>query len=402
MERMKGSVPRTNKRRNPRALPLPSGARLRDFQRRLLTWFDHRKRALPWRETSDPYRIWISEVMLQQTRVAAVLPYYHRFLKRFPTVRALARAPEESVLEAWAGLGYYSRARNLQRAAQEIVSKHHGKFPKTLDEALALPGVGHYTAAAVLSLAYSVPLAVLDGNVARVIARLSATRGDVREPAKWRGLQAAADALLPPAAIGTPGAWNQSLMELGATVCTPRAPACPECPISRFCHARAQGLQNEIPQKRTKPAPVAVRLAAAVLLDPQRRTLLVLPNDRAAGALFSRMWQFPAVPAATMGAEAALRRHLRDTLGIEPAECLALPATRHTVTFRRITLLPFLIPVDELPAPWQAGDARGENTQLPLEEVESRPASSATKKIARAGLRGTDISVCPSVPRSQN
>jgi len=146
------------------------------------------------------------------------------------------------------------------------------------------------------------------------------------------------------------------------------------------------GLQYQIPAKRVKRAQVNVRLAAAVLLDPQRRTLLVRPND--GDGLFSRMWQFPALHATAKGAENALRRHLRDTLGIESAECLALPPARHTVTFRRITLLPFLVPVETLPAPWAPGDARGESAQLPLEEVESRPASSATRKIARAGLRG--------------
>ena len=368
-------------------LRLPSNTSLRPFQRRLLAWFELRKRELPWRKTRDPYRIWISEIMLQQTRVAAVLPYYERFLQRFPTVRALARAPEEAVLEAWAGLGYYSRARNLQRAAKEIVRRHAGRFPRTHAEALALPGVGRYTAAAVLSMAYDVPLAALDGNVARVIARLAAMRGDIRRPSAWRQLEAAAGKLLPPASVGTPGAWNQAMMELGATVCTPRGPACAECPVARHCRARSLGIQDEIPQKRAKPEAVDVHLAAAVLLDPQRRTLLVRgANGAADDHLFSRMWQFPAVRLSKPDG-GALLRHLRDDLGIHAAQCHTLRAARHTVTFHRITLQPFLVLVDALPAPRSAAGSRGESAHVPLEEVDQWPTSSATRKIARAGLR---------------
>jgi A/G-specific adenine glycosylase len=403
-------VPR-KKNQPPRALPLPSGGPLREFRRRLLAWFRGRQRPLPWRKTHDPYRIWISEVMLQQTRVAAVLPFYNRFLESFPNVRALARAPSEAVLEAWAGLGYYSRARNLQRAAQEIVRNHRGRFPKSLNDALALPGVGQYTAAAVLSIAYHTPLAVLDGNVARVLARLAAVRGDLRLPERWRQLEAAAQVLLPSRAIGTPrkwnqammkpvaqpllavlsvrspGAWNQAMMELGATVCTPRAPTCGECPVARYCRARAMGLQDQIPEKRVKRAPVIVRLAAAVLLDAKRRTLLVRPQNGAGDGLFSRMWQFPALEV-TSDPELTLRRHLRESLGIDAAECIALSPARHTVTFRRITLLPFLVPVEVLPGAQRSRTAATESTQIALAEVERWPTSSATRKIARAALRG--------------
>src|ERR1700693_1540441 len=182
---------------------------LRAFRRRLLEWFREHRRDLPWRRTNDPYRIWISEVMLQQTRVAAVLPYYKRFLARFPSVRALARAREAEVLKYWAGLGYYSRARLLHRAAKEIVARHRGRFPRDVDSTRALPGVGPYTMAAVLSIAYDVPLAVLDGNVARVLARLGALRGDLRAPQRWRELEARAKRLLD---IRAPGDWNQAMM----------------------------------------------------------------------------------------------------------------------------------------------------------------------------------------------
>jgi len=361
-----------------RVFSVSAGAELREFRRRLLAWFHARKRALPWRATRDPYRIWLSEVMLQQTRVAAVLPYYQRFLKLFPNVRALARAPEHDVLEAWAGLGYYSRARNLQRAAQEIVRHHSARFPRRLEDALGLPGVGRYTAAAVLSIAYGAPLAVLDGNVARVLARLGAVRGDVRQPARWRQFEAAAQILLTPKHASS---WNQAMMELGATVCTPRTPTCGECPVERFCRARALGLEEKLPEKRTKRAPEDVRLAAAVLLDAQRRTILVKSHNGAVDGLFSRMWQFPAVRVAR-DAEGTLRRYLRETLEVEAAQCLALPAARHAVTYRRVALLPFLVPVDALPA-----EGHGAKV-LALEDVARWPTSSATRKIARAALRG--------------
>src|ERR1700730_18378611 len=198
---------------------MPAAAALPSFQAQLLGWFAGAMRDLDWRRTRDPYRVWISEIMLQQTRVAVVLPYYRRLLELFPTVDALARARRESVLRSWAGLGYYSRARNLHRAAKEIVARHGGEFPRRIDDALALPGIGHYTAAAVLSIAYGEPHAVLDCNVARVLARLGGIRGDLRRPKRWRALAAAANRLLPAQgaeAAGAPatgsGDWNQAIM----------------------------------------------------------------------------------------------------------------------------------------------------------------------------------------------
>jgi A/G-specific adenine glycosylase len=272
-----------------------SARALASFRKRFLAWFGEHRRALPWRAGRDPYRIWIAEIMLQQTRIAAVIPYYERFLAHFPTVESLASARVDEVLRQWSGLGYYSRARNLHRAAQEMVTQHRGKFPRTLEEALALPGIGSYTAAAVLSIAYDVPLAVLDGNVARVLARLGAVRGDLREPRRWRSLGKTAQDLLAPQ---TPGDWNQALMELGEIVCTPRTPLCGKCPVAKFCRARELGLTDCIPARRRKRAPVNVRIAAAILRDPEGRVLLVRDPGAHDGVLFSRMWQFPAVEVA--------------------------------------------------------------------------------------------------------
>ena len=244
---------------------------LETFQTRMLAWFRANQRDLPWRRSRDPYRIWVAEVMLQQTRIAAVMPYYQRFLRQFSTVNSLAHAPESGVLKLWSGLGYYSRARNLHRAAKLIVTQHSGKFPRELSAALELPGIGTYTAAAVLSIAYDIPLAVLDGNVARVLARIKALRGDPRAPKNWRALASAAQNLL---ATQTPGDWNQSLMELGEVICTPQSPRCTECPVARHCRAYAQGLTDEIPAPRRKRAAVHMKIAAAILRDPRSRTLL--------------------------------------------------------------------------------------------------------------------------------
>src|SRR5690348_4208134 len=197
----------------PRRTEIVTPADLPAFQEQLLGWFAGAKRDLDWRNTRDPYRVWISEIMLQQTRVAAVLPYYKRFLARFPTMHEVARARLDAVLRSWTGLGYYSRARNLHRAAKEMVARHGGEFPRSLEQALALPGIGEYTAAAVLSIAHREPHAVLDGNVARVLARLGAIRGDLRQPKRWRGLASAASALLPAQSVrgagppSDPGEW---------------------------------------------------------------------------------------------------------------------------------------------------------------------------------------------------
>ncbi len=243
-----------------------TGKSLLLFRKNLLAWFTQFQRDLPWRKNKDPYRVWLSEIMLQQTRVAAVIPYYERFLARFPTVNSLAEAQQEEVLRLWSGLGYYSRARNLQKAAQQIVAQHAGIFPMAADDALELPGIGAYTAAAILSIAYDKQLAVLDGNVARVLARLEAIQGDLRAGSQWQRLQHLADMLLDPQLSGD---WNQAMMELGATVCTPRSPQCLLCPIQEFCQARKLGLVDAIPEKRRKRATEEITLAAMVLLDPK-------------------------------------------------------------------------------------------------------------------------------------
>jgi A/G-specific adenine glycosylase len=351
---------------------------LRTFQKRLLTWFRANRRQHPWRKDRDHYRIWLAEVMLQQTRIAAVIPYYEKFLTHFPNMESLASAPEQDVLRLWAGLGYYSRARNLQKAAREIVASHAGEFPADFDEAMSLPGIGRYTAAAVLSIAFDAPHAVLDGNVARVLARLNAVRGDLRAPQQWKKLEATAQTLL---AKDAPGDWNQAMMELGETICTPKSPLCNECPLARWCEARKLGLVNSIPAPRKKRQAVKQRIAAAVLLDPRGKTLLVRDPGAHDNVLFSRMWQFPAVEFAKDPAT-ALADHLRETLRFDPPTLIELPHAKHGVTFRNITLVPFCAHVAKLPI-------RPRTQRLALADIASVPVSSATKKIARAAVQHT-------------
>ncbi len=326
--------------------------------------------------------MWLAEVMLQQTRIAAVIPYYEKFLRRFPHVQALARGSEHEVLRSWAGLGYYSRARNLHRAAREIAKRHKGVFPRTLDEALALPGIGHYTAAAVLSIAYGAPHSVLDGNVARVLARLGAVRGDLRAPSQWRQLADRAQELL---AVKSAGDWNQALMELGETICTPKSPRCGECPVRKWCQAQKRGLVDKIPEPRRKRATVRQRIAAAVLLDPCGRTLLVRDPGAHDEVLFSHMWQFPAVESPRDGG-AELVRHLHERYGFEAPAPKELRASKHGVTYRDITLVPFLLRVESLPA-------LPRSRRLPLAQIARVPLSSATRKIAESALRAIDSDV---------
>ena len=238
-------------------LPL---ALCRSIRRRILNWYRKNKRDLPWRSTGDPYRIWISEIMLQQTRVAAVIPYYHRFVDRFPDIEALQSAQEHDLLAAWAGLGYYSRARNLQKAANKIVQL--GEFPKDYPTIRSLPGVGDYTAAAIASIAFDLPYAVLDGNVIRVLSRLTGESGNVDSTVVRARLRAIADSAIDPR---HPGEFNQGLMELGATVCLPKQPQCLLCPLASDCRARESGRQNELPLKSARPRLINVEVQLLVI-----------------------------------------------------------------------------------------------------------------------------------------
>jgi A/G-specific adenine glycosylase len=250
---------------------------LATLRRSLLAWYDANRRDLPWRKTRDPYHIWVSEIMLQQTRAQTVIPYYEKFLQRFPDARSLARAPEAAVLACWSGLGYYSRARNLRAAAQRV----DGAFPATYDAIRALPGIGDYTAAAIASIAFDQPHAVLDGNVMRVIARVTNDAADVgssRTRARFREI---AQQWLDPR---RPGIFNQAMMELGATVCLPRAPLCRLCPLAAVCQARGLGNAAQLPVKLRKPA--AEKIEASLIIA--RRGARILFGQRRG------FWELPA------------------------------------------------------------------------------------------------------------
>jgi A/G-specific adenine glycosylase len=237
--------------------------RVRAIRRALGDWYQANKRDLPWRRTSDPYRVWISEIMLQQTRVAAAIPYYERFLARFPDVASLAASSDDDLLNAWAGLGYYSRARNVRAAAQMIVA--NGAFPDSYDAIIALPGIGPYTAAAVASICFGLPHAVLDGNVMRVLARLTQEEGDIQSSGTRQRLQQSAQDLLD---AGNPSNHNQAMMELGAVVCIPREPKCKFCPLSKDCRAHYSGLAAELP----------IKLRRAEIRRVRRSLLVVIRN----------------------------------------------------------------------------------------------------------------------------
>ena len=296
-----------------------------DIQRRLLAWFSAHKRDLPWRADRDPYRVWISEAMLQQTRVETVRPYYERFMARFPTLAALAEAPIEDVLAAWSGLGYYRRARTLQAAARAIVAEHGGTFPSDRESLLGLPGIGPYTAGAIASIAFDAREALLDGNVARVLCRLFALEGDpTSAPLRARSWQLARDLLPREESCGD---WNQALMELGALVCTPRDPRCGACPLRSHCRAKAEGRASELPWPRARRPMIDVELSVAAVVDGDRWLIERRPsNGRMAG-----MWQLPTLERTGSGLYPA-----RWPAGVEIQTSAELGEVRHTITHHRI------------------------------------------------------------------
>ncbi len=311
----------------PRALASDDVPRLR---RALLTWFQRKARTLPWRLAPTPYQVLVSEVMLQQTQVATVIPYFRRFLNAFPNVRALAAAPVDRVLELWSGMGYYRRARNLHRCAQIVVKEFGGRLPADYERARSLPGVGDYTARAVLSIAYNLPYSVMDGNVARVIARLAALTGGPGDPVFRRAVAHELDSLI---SRRQPGNFNQAMMELGQTVCLPRAPRCGACPLRNWCHARRVGRPESFPAPKRRRASEAHHLAVAIITR-QNRLALVRGLD---GGLLPDMWNFPAAFGRSRDdAMHNLRRKLESLENGSAELGQSLGKLRHNITFRAI------------------------------------------------------------------
>ncbi|HKM85571.1 MAG TPA: A/G-specific adenine glycosylase [Terriglobales bacterium] len=343
-----------------------AGNSLAAFRRALLRWYDQHRRDLPWRETRDPYRIWLSEIMLQQTRVAAVLDHYRIFLKRFPNVQELAAASEDAVLAAWSGLGYYRRARMLHQCAEDVVEKHGGRFPRNSEALLALPGIGRYTAAAIASIAFGKPVAVVDGNVERVLQRFIGI--DLAGPQPWRRAQALLD-------HSRPGDFNQAMMELGATVCVPREPRCLACPVRKWCATRGE-----------VPRPVSIELMPASRQNKKQIWCALdwrdgSGSDSARGngkvrlvqrprksSLMPGMWELPqsSEPPRPLPASAPWRtfRH-------------SITVTDYTVHVLRNTML------RNMPSP--AATPAAEGKWIAIDHIPQMPITGLTRKILKAG-----------------
>ena len=313
------------------------------FRDALLAWFKDYQREMPWRHTEDPYRIWVSEVMLQQTQVKKVVDYYERFITRFPDVQHLAAAPLQDVLKGWEGLGYYARARNLHKAAQVVVDEMDGKIPEDYVSFRKLPGVGDYSAAAVQSIAFRAPYAAVDGNIKRVLARLFLMESPINDAKSAKAFQQQADELLD---ANLPGLFNQAMMELGATVCRPQSPICLVCPVNSFCEAFRTARQDEFPYRRqTKPIPEH-HLAVGVIY----RDNAVLLTQRQLDGLLGGLWEFPGGQLAEgETAETACVRHIAEVVNLSVTNVRFLTRVRHAYTH-------FKVVVDVFQCDYQAGE----------------------------------------------
>jgi A/G-specific adenine glycosylase len=308
----------------------------REIAERLLAWFARSARDLPWRRGRSPYRVWVSEVMLQQTQVDTVIPYYERFLERFPTVEALADAPLEEVLRVWEGLGYYARARRLHQAARQLVASNGGRLPRRFDQLEALPGVGTYTAGAVASFAFGEAVPAVDGNGRRVLSRLFGVREDVTRSSTKRQLRDLAVGLLP---SGQAGAFNEALIELGATVCTPRSPLCHRCPVSDYCWAYAEGEQENLPVRRPRRKTPHYDVAAAVTV---RDDGAVLVAQRNVEDMLGGLWEFPGGKCEEgESLSDCLVREMEEELDVIVEVGAPLTLVEHGYTHFRITLHAF-------------------------------------------------------------
>ncbi len=360
---------------DPAAAPLPDAVWKRRFRQRLTRWFSTHARELPWRRTKDPYPIWVSEIMLQQTQVVTVIEYYPRFLAEFPTVADLAAADEAAVLRQWEGLGYYRRARQMHQAARVMVKEHGGRFPREWDSIRALPGVGRYTAGAIASIAWNACRPILEANTIRLFARLLAYREDPRRAAGERLFWEFAEQLLPRKQVGL---FNQALMELGSTICTPRAPNCSQCPVRRLCPTRAAGLQEAIPAESRKMVYQQVREAAVIIRhDGQVLLRRCGPQERWAG-----LWDFPRFvvqsrTAADLAVEAA--EQVAELTGQRIRLGRRLTALKHGVTRFRITLICH-------EAAWLAGPSGGDLCWLDPPQLADYPLSVTGRKLSKLVL----------------
>lgn len=345
------------------------GPRSPSWVEALLAWYAAHGRDLPWRRRDDPYAVWVSEIMLQQTRVETVIPYFEAWMRRFPTLLSLAAADEQDVLNAWEGLGYYSRARNLLKAARIVSAEYGGQLPRQAHALRALPGIGRYTAGAIASIAFGAQEPALDANIKRVYARLFAVSLPVGDPDGERVLWEMANKFLP---VGQAGAFNQALMDLGAGVCTPRSPRCEACPIHRQCLAYAQNLQQALPVTRPKRPVPHYQEAAAVILEADRVLLTRRPPD----GLLGGMWAFPSVRV-TQDPRQGMPAGLRSQFGLNVRRLRPLSPVHHAYTHFRVSVHPYLC---ELRA--ENGLAKFE--WVPVAHLERYPMGKVDRTIARA------------------
>jgi A/G-specific adenine glycosylase len=355
---------------------------------RLLKWFTLNARDLPWRRTHDPYAVWVSEIMLQQTQVKTVIPYFDRWMRELSTVESLANASSEKVHKLWEGLGYYTRVRNMQKAAQVVVEKHGGGFPTAFDDVLALPGIGRYTAGAICSIAYDEPAPILDGNVIRVLTRVFGIRENVQQRETNARLWDLAGQLVSAASLANNSskaracsALNQSLMELGATVCVPRAPRCDVCPVRQQCSARLDNCIEQLPNLGKRPAQTPRRFIAGVIM----RNGCVLVRQRPAGVVNAQLWEFPNVELPVRASAAAARRAIERELGCAAESLTRIATLKHSITRYRITLEAVAVALNgKLP-----GAKSGE--WVPLSRAAALPFTSAHGKVLRAVLPAEPI-----------
>jgi len=372
-------------RGNRDAVGLPDAVWRAGFRRRLRAWYARHARDLPWRRTRDPYRIWVSEIMLQQTQVATVEPYFARFVDAFPTITSLAGAERQEVLRLWEGLGYYRRAVKMHEAAGRIVTDHGGQFPRDLQAVLRLPGIGRYTAGAVLSIAFDAQQPILEANTVRLFSRLLAFRGLPTSTAGQRLLWSMAESVLPTRGVGQ---FNQALMELGSQVCTPRNPPCDGCPVRMLCRAACDNLVAETPRSKVKPAVEQVR-EAAILVQHAGRVLLL---QRPEGVRWAGLWDFPrfSVDGST---PAEQRRQLVNALhaatGIDVRMGQLLATLRHSVTRFRITLDCYEATLDSSSAKGREVGGEGLVMRwLRPAELAAYPLSTTGRKLAQSLLNG--------------
>lgn len=346
---------------------------MNNFSKKIVEWYHTNKRDLPWRNTDDPYKIWISEIMLQQTRVDTVIPYYERFLEQFPTVHDLAEADQQSVLKCWEGLGYYSRGRNLHHASKMVVDNFNGKLPSTYNEITSLKGIGPYTASAVLSIAFQKKHAVVDGNVIRVLSRYYGIQDDIRRSATKNRIQDLADDLI---TEDEPGDFNQAVMELGATVCTPQNPQCGDCPLSVECVAANSAQTDVIPYKSPAKKIPHHQIAVGLILNQNNELLIALrPNESMLGGL----WEFPGGKQEDNETlQEATARELKEELGVDVQVFSKFRDLRHAYSHFKITMHAFWCRI-------KSGDPEPKSSQqikwVSLDKIDKYPFPKANKTL---------------------